>query len=321
MSIQHIILKIANKYPDLERLRDIRENVKRGMVQSFTLYFTEGTSNKFWGLDIQNPDDGFALVKWGRIGTPGREQMIEVGPAFDRAIKKIQKGYTFDEPGSDVEEPEGVLPPDIVYHVDGYLEEYVRSFESWILEDAWDIAVSTADILKRIEMHTGKEMGEFFNTICRAILYQAKLADNLVKRQFKELAPEIREAGLKVPSVDIYSTAEMDVRKAQSRWNSTTARLAFWSSPKTKSVRKEVKELKYYLDRLYGTWDGFSDDTYNFIDEFENAGLSKDGAHIIYRLQKVIFDAGDRLEREVSNATKKEFDKKIQFYLRELSRI
>jgi predicted DNA-binding WGR domain protein len=50
-------------------------------------------SRKFW--EICGRGNGTVTVRWGRIGTSGRSQVIPFYEAMDRLYKKLDKGYRF----------------------------------------------------------------------------------------------------------------------------------------------------------------------------------------------------------------------------------
>jgi predicted DNA-binding WGR domain protein len=50
-------------------------------------------SSKFW--EITGRGYGPVTVRWGRIGTPGRSQVIGYGEATSRLMEKSGKGYRF----------------------------------------------------------------------------------------------------------------------------------------------------------------------------------------------------------------------------------
>jgi hypothetical protein len=50
-------------------------------------------SSKFW--EICGRGTGSVTVRWGRMGTSGRSQVIPFYEAMDRLYKKLGKGYHF----------------------------------------------------------------------------------------------------------------------------------------------------------------------------------------------------------------------------------
>lgn len=74
-----------NSSPNLRRLR---------------LEFREGTSSKFWVVELENPFGysgvttlNIARVHWGRIGSRGSYQLIDRDGAFRRLKQKERNGY------------------------------------------------------------------------------------------------------------------------------------------------------------------------------------------------------------------------------------
>lgn len=53
--------------------------------------FKDEKSNKFWEYDTEN--DGEATVTWGRTGSTGQSQIVDIGTAEKRAREKLGKGY------------------------------------------------------------------------------------------------------------------------------------------------------------------------------------------------------------------------------------
>jgi len=57
--------------------------------------YTDDKSNKFW--EIEPRLDGMADVRWGRIGSEGKSQVVARDIALSRARQKLSKGYQMVE--------------------------------------------------------------------------------------------------------------------------------------------------------------------------------------------------------------------------------
>ncbi|HWA25369.1 MAG TPA: WGR domain-containing protein [Lacunisphaera sp.] len=86
------------------------------MIQR-TFEFSEGTSNKFWTIQV---DDKVQTINFGRIGTAGQTQTKEFGSAdeakkvSDKLIaEKVKKGYVEKSAGAPLQAvaPKPSAPP------------------------------------------------------------------------------------------------------------------------------------------------------------------------------------------------------------------
>lgn len=260
-----IIVKVANQHQDLQRLEKIKASVEGGRPQSFTLYFTKGTSNKYWRLEDTL---GEAYVTYGRIGSKGTTKVVPREVGYKRALEKIKKGYTFTEPAGELKS--SVLNPKEIQILEGDLVEYRDSLSEVSIERVDHIAQTFAKYLNKIGRDKDLNLTGYYDAFTRPLLVEAQLLEETVSENIRNANNTLRGYGVIVATPRLAK----DIARIIQNWRSQvgsgiSSKYAFFGSKKQQRIKLVDKMLKEIRSSIDSDWN-------NFVGEYDLFWESRD---------------------------------------------
>lgn len=281
--IHKIAYDVSNTHEEIKKLNELM----RQSHASFTLYYYDGKSNKYWNVKMIDPFEPVEIT-FGRIGSPGRVVTTNVLVAKERAEKKIKKGYTFNPPPSI--QPDLMDPKDISDTgkkiLRQYWEDYVERFQHGVSSAAY-VMEKLPYWLKELEHNTGEDMRPLMALSARAIILQTSAADVLLMDQYEKLK------GLRVMKPEEMLGYMRDEMK--SGWNRFRV-----FTPTGRWANKELVQQIHYLihQNLFAVTQGYDLLYKSFKKELQRR-VSEIEMNTLLKLTSDILNNGETIQKRV----------------------